>query len=153
MSCLTCILSFSVTFVIRQIWKLSLNWSKFIWKSSCRPLCHIKPDFAGLVGPLLKLCSTAHIIRQRWPQLLRIETVFKGILSTTSVIFSYPKLLSFSVLTFIKWRLTPSYAAKDTIFWRKRSKTIVIRIIDLDDNIQIYSYGLLCEPVLSMRTV
>jgi hypothetical protein len=51
---------------------------------------------------------------------------------------------SFSVLTFIKWRLTPSYAAKDTIFWQKRPKTIVIRIIVLDDNIQIYSYGLLC---------
>ena len=66
---------------------------------------------------------------------------FKGILSTKIVIFSYPKLLSFSVLTFIKWRLTPSYAAKDTIFWQKRPKTIVIRIIDLDDNIQIYSYG------------
>ena len=76
----------------------------------------------------------------------------KGILSTKIVIFSYPKLLSFSVLTFIKWRLTPSYAAKDTIFWQKRPKTIVIRIIVLDDNIQIHSYGLLFEPVLSMRT-
>ena len=31
--------------------------------------------------------------------------VVKGILSTTIVIFSYPKLLSFCVLTFIKWRL------------------------------------------------
>jgi hypothetical protein len=41
----------------------------------------------------------------------------KGILSTSCVIFSYPKLLSISVLTFIKWRLTPSYVAKDTIFW------------------------------------
>jgi hypothetical protein len=30
---------------------------------------------------------------------------FKGILSTIYVIFSYPKLLSISVLTFIKWRL------------------------------------------------
>ena len=77
----------------------------------------------------------------------------KKVLSTKIVIFSYPKLLSFSVLTFIKWRLTPSYAAKDTIFWQKRPKTIVIRIIVLDDNIQIYSYGLLCETVLSMRTV
>jgi hypothetical protein len=48
-------------------------------------------------------------------------------------------------------RLTPSYAAKDTIFWQKRPKTIVIRIIVLDDNIQIYSYGLLFEPVLSMQ--
>jgi Fe-S cluster assembly iron-binding protein IscA len=36
-------------------------------------------------------------------------------------------------------------SAKDTIFWQKRPKTIVIRIIVLDDNIQIYSYGLLCE--------
>jgi hypothetical protein len=53
----------------------------------------------------------------------------KGILSTSCVIFSYPKLLSISVLTFIKWRLTPSYVAKDTIFWQKRPKIIVIRII------------------------
>ena len=53
----------------------------------------------------------------------------KGILSTSCVIFSYPKLLSISVLTFIKWRLTPSYVAKDTIFWQKRPKAIVIRII------------------------
>ena len=57
------------------------------------------------------------------------KTLLKGILSTSCVIFSYPKLLSISVLTFIKWRLTPSYAAKDTIFWQKTPKTIVIRII------------------------
>jgi hypothetical protein len=43
------------------------------------------------------------------------------------------------------WRLTQSYDAKDAIFWQKKSKTIVIRIIVLDDNIQIYSYGLLYE--------
>jgi hypothetical protein len=30
-------------------------------------------------------------------------------------------------------RLTPSYAAKDTIFWQKRPKTIVIRIIVQDN--------------------
>ena len=59
--------------------------------------------------------------------------VLKGILSTKIVIFSYPKLWSFSVLTFIKWRLTPSYAAKETIFWQKRPKTITIKIIVLDD--------------------
>jgi hypothetical protein len=35
----------------------------------------------------------------------------KGILSTTIVIFSYPKLLSFSVLTFIKWRLNTELLA------------------------------------------
>jgi hypothetical protein len=58
---------------------------------------------------------------------------FKGILSTKIVIFLYPKLLSFSVLTFIKWRLTPSYAAKDTSFWQKRPKTIVIGIIVQDN--------------------
>jgi hypothetical protein len=57
----------------------------------------------------------------------------KGILSTTIVIFSYPKLLWFSVLTFIKWRLTPSYAAKDTIFWQKIPKTIIIGIIVQDN--------------------
>ena len=43
-------------------------------------------------------------------------------MSTSCVIFSYPKLLSISVLTFIKWRLTLSYVAKDTIFWQKRQK-------------------------------
>ena len=60
---------------------------------------------------------------------IHVYVWFKGILSTSCVIFSYPKLLSISVLTFIKWRLTPSYVAKDTIFWQKRPKTIVIRII------------------------
>ena len=64
---------------------------------------------------------------------ITVHTYIKGILSTKIVICSYPKLLSFSVLTFIKWRLTPSYAAKDTIFWPKKTKTIVIRIIVLDD--------------------
>ena len=42
---------------------------------------------------------------------------------------------------------------KIQFFDKKRPKTIVIRIIVLDDNIQIYSYGLLCEPVLSMCTL
>jgi hypothetical protein len=36
-------------------------------------------------------------------------------------------------MTFMKWRLTPSYAAKDTIFCQKRPKSIAIRIIVLDD--------------------
>jgi hypothetical protein len=53
---------------------------------------------------------------------ITVHTYIKGILSTKIVICSYPKLLSFSVLTFIKWRLTPSYAAKDTIFWQKKTK-------------------------------
>ena len=53
---------------------------------------------------------------------ITVHTYIKGILSTKIVICSYPKLLSFSVLTFIKWRLTPSYAAKDTIFWQKKTQ-------------------------------
>jgi hypothetical protein len=74
-----------------------------------------------------------------WASILRkttylyLNVFFKGIFSTKIVICSYPKLLSFSILIFIKWRLTPSYAAKVTIFWQKRSKTIVIRIIVHDD--------------------
>ena len=73
--------------------------------------------------------------KQNYLQLILVKTKWqiKGILSTTIVIFSYSKLLSFSVLTFIKWRLTPSYAAKDTIFWQKRSKTIIIGIIVQDN--------------------
>jgi hypothetical protein len=66
----------------------------------------------------------------------------KVILSTRCVIFSYPKLVSISVLTFIKWRLNTELCCKRYDFLtKKRPKTIVIRIIVLDDNIQIYSYG------------
>ena len=78
-----------------------------------------------------------------------MKAYFKGILSTSCVIFSYPKLLSISVLTFIKWRLTPSYVAKDT----KKTQNYRYQNYFPDDNIQICSYGLLCEHVLSMRTV
>ena len=73
-----------------------------------------------------------HLYQSIWNHIFCFGEVFvllKGILSTSCAIFSYPKLLSISVLTFIKWRLTPSYAAKDTIFWQKRPKTIVISII------------------------
>ena len=59
--------------------------------------------------------------------------LLKGILSPKIVIFSYPKWLSFSVPTFIKWRSTTSYVAKDTIYWQKRPKTIVIGIIVQDN--------------------
>jgi hypothetical protein len=48
----------------------------------------------------------------KFPSVIKVKQktnyLFKGILSTKIVICSYPKLL-FSVLTFIKWRLTPSY--------------------------------------------
>ena len=77
----------------------------------------------------LQPSSGITFIRDAQSQNKLVFVLFKGILSTSCVIFSYPKLLSISVLTFIKWRLTPSYVAKDTIFWQKRPKTIVIRII------------------------
>ena len=66
-----------------------------------------------------------------------VTSSIKGILSTSCVIFSYPKLLSIPVLTFIKWRLTPSYVAKDTIFWTKKTQSYRYQNYCLDDNIQI----------------
>jgi hypothetical protein len=74
-----------------------------------------------------KQCACSR--RVRMSTLFLYDNYIKGILSTSCVIFSYPKLLLISVLTFIKWRLTPSYVAKDTIFWQKKTKTIIIRII------------------------
>ena len=51
-------------------------------------------------------------------------TTLKGILSTTIVIFSYQKLLSFSVLTFIKWRLNTELLTntlRNVVFRYKKS--------------------------------
>ena len=87
------------------------------------------------------------VSRKAFPPIVMLP--LKGILSTSCVIFSYPKLLSISVLTFIKWRLTPSYVATDT----KKTQNYRYQNYCPDDNIQICSYGLLCEHVLSMRTV
>ena len=65
---------------------------------------------------------------------------FKGILSTTIVIFSYPKLLSFSVLTLIKWRLTPSYAANIRFFDKKKDpKLSLSELLSRITKIEIYS--------------
>jgi hypothetical protein len=47
------------------------------------------------------LCRKGSVIEVFW----FLINMFTGILSTSCVIFSYPKLLSISVLTFIKWRL------------------------------------------------
>ena len=52
--------------------------------------------------------SPENLTRWPWPLTLKIirgPDSLKGILSTSCVIFSYPKLLSISVLTFIKWSL------------------------------------------------
>jgi hypothetical protein len=103
------------------------------WTGDLSLLCY-KPDFVTSLFVINKL----YCISDRLYVWLHVSDRLYRILSTKIVIFSYPKLLSFSVLTFIKWRLTPSYAAKDTIFWQKRPKTIVIRIIVLDDNKKTY---------------
>jgi hypothetical protein len=52
-----------------------------------------------------------------------------------------------------KMKINTELCCKRYDFLTKNTQTIVIRIIVLDDNIQIYLYGLLCEHVLSMRTV
>ena len=54
--------------------------------------------------------------------------LFKGKLSTTIVILSYSKLLSFSVLTFIKWRLSTDLLAntlRNVVFFDLKKLTIV----------------------------
>ena len=52
----------------------------------------------------------------------KITQLVDNIPSTSCVIFSYPKWLSISVLTFIKWRLTPSYVQKIRFFDKKDPK-------------------------------
>jgi hypothetical protein len=59
-------------------------------------------------------------------------------LSTSCVIFSYPKLLSISVLTFIKWRLTPSSATKDTIFWPKKKQNYRYQNYFISESVKVH---------------
>ena len=103
--------------------------SIYFWRGQCRSCRTI---LKVRVSGVLCFCKKKKILMEHisdiW-EFCNTISYLKGILSTSCVIFSYPNLLSISVLTFIKWRLTPSYAAKDTIFWQKRPKTIVIRII------------------------
>jgi hypothetical protein len=65
-------------------------------------LCPSRFSMSELEGVLIDNWMCIRIIFG-WKRCLTLY--FKGILSTTIVIFSYPKLLSLSVLTFIKWRL------------------------------------------------
>jgi len=74
----------------------------------------------------------------------------KGILSTKIVIFSYPKLLLFSVH---KMKINTELCCKRYDFLTKKDPKLSLSELLSDDNIQFYSYGLLCEHVLSMRTV
>ena len=88
------------------------NWQN-INSNNCKfPLCHTR------------------IVMYRFLLMMCRSPVIKGILSASCVIFLYPKLLSISVLTFIKWRLTPRIMLQKIRFFdKKRPKTIVIRII------------------------
>ena len=61
----------------------------FLSRKKCMKRHHLRP-FGFFLGYLMHLYIILNI---------------KGILSTSCVIFSYPKLLSISVLTFIKWTL------------------------------------------------
>jgi hypothetical protein len=51
------------------------------------------------------IAFTEMVIQSVWLFISIVFSLLKGILSTSCVIFSYPNLLSISVLTFIKWRL------------------------------------------------
>ena len=60
--------------------------------------------------PIKDRCTPSSLNKAGWRlsksgYLITYPPCFKGILSTSCVIISYPKLLSISVLTFIKWRL------------------------------------------------
>ena len=69
--------------------------------------------------------------------------------NTSCVIFSYPKLLSITVLMKINTEL----CCKRYDSLTKKTQNYRYQNYCLDDNIQIYSYGLLCEHGLSLRTV
>ena len=73
--------------------------------------CHLRPGIE--IGKFKLVAQTRFFIKNVY--------MFKGILSTTIVFFSYPKLLSFSVLTFKKWRLNTELLAntlRNVFFFR-----------------------------------
>ena len=77
--------------------------------------------------------------------------LIKGILSTKIVIFSYPILLSFSVLTFIKWRLNIELLANtlwNVVFFYLKKLTIITGsrlIMHWPERGQIDFYLFLCQ--------
>jgi hypothetical protein len=82
-----------------------------------------------------------------------LHSLTLSILPKNHMLFIVSKQCAYSRRDLYKMKINTELCCKRYLFWQKRPKTIVIRIIFLDDNIQIYSYGLLCELVLSMRTV
>jgi hypothetical protein len=66
--------------------------------SSLKPLGQLKPNCPGMI---IGRSSVFYVDRKSKMAATTGHSI-KGILSTSCVIFSYPKLLSISVLTFIK---------------------------------------------------
>jgi hypothetical protein len=102
----------------REIWRVALPWVRSIQ----RQRSNWSPTY---ILHLFHLEDTS-LLYLFISELVKVRFLPRVDLSLPTIIVDF-------VLTFIKWRLTPSYAAKDTIFWQKRPKTIVIVIIVLDD--------------------
>ena len=82
-------------------------------------------------------------------------TLFKGILSTLyqlrSVFIS--KIIVDFCTDLHKMKINTELCCKRYDFLTKKTQNYRYQNYCLDDNIQIYSFGLQCEHVLSMRTV
>ena len=80
-----------------------------------------------------------------------VRVDIKGILSTSSVIFSYPKLLSISVLTFIKWRLNTELlmnTLRNVVFSTKKADHRYRKLINYAQNWArptLFIYLFLCQ--------
>ena len=102
------------SFLQNQIWNVIVNLTQIIFVKWSLNLFQMKDP--GICVWSLRVISWIGCNRET------VQTHFsKGILSTTNIIFSYPKLLSFSVLTFIKWRLNTEYATKRCFFRFKKA--------------------------------
>ena len=67
--------------------------------------------------------------------------------------FFIPKIIVDFRTDLHKMKINTELCCKRYDFLTKKTQNYRYQNYCLDDNIQIYSYGLLCEHVLSMRTV
>ena len=67
--------------------------------------------------------------------------------------FFLPKIIVDFRTDLHKMKINTEFCCKRYDFLTKNPQNYRYQNYRLDDNIQIYSYGLLCEHVLSMRTV
>jgi hypothetical protein len=99
-----CCVYFRAIFMLKMKQKLRLRTTTGSLPTACKQ--RIIPDIC--YGLWLIMIDTKIF----WFQMIStISWHIKGIWSTTIVIFSNPKLLSFSVLTLIKWRLNTELLA------------------------------------------